>query len=99
MLDCIVIGGGPAGLNASLVLARSGRNVLLFDEDKPRNAVTSESHGFITRDGIKPAEFKEMAHLDLKKYPNITIHNKRVMNIWNNDGQFLIETSDSEKYK
>ncbi len=45
MVDCAVIGGGPAGLNASLVLGRSRRNTILFDDDKPRNAVTNKSHG------------------------------------------------------
>lgn len=58
LLDCAIIGGGPAGLNAALVVARSGRKVILFDEDKPRNAVTQESHGFITRDGITPLNLK-----------------------------------------
>lgn len=42
MLDCAIIGGGPAGLNAALVLGRA--RIILFDHDKPRNAVTHESH-------------------------------------------------------
>lgn len=37
LLDCAVIGGGPAGLNASLVLGRSGRKTILFDDNRPRN--------------------------------------------------------------
>ncbi len=55
LLDCVIIGGGPAGLNAALVVARAGRKVMLFEEDKPRKAVAQESHGFIPRDGITPA--------------------------------------------
>jgi thioredoxin reductase len=50
MLDCAIVGGGPAGLNAALVLGRARRKVVLFDSNSPRNAVTQESHGFITRD-------------------------------------------------
>jgi thioredoxin reductase len=57
MLDCAIIGGGPAGLSAALVLGRAMRNTILFDDNKPRNAVTQETHGFITRDGIKPNDF------------------------------------------
>jgi thioredoxin reductase len=40
LFDCAIIGGGPAGLNAALVLGRARRNVILFDNDNPRNAVT-----------------------------------------------------------
>ena len=52
IIDCAIIGGGPAGMNAALVLGRARRKVILFDDDKPRNAVTGHSHGFITRDGV-----------------------------------------------
>ena len=54
LFDCAIIGGGPASLNAALILGRVRRNVMLFDNNNPRNAVTQKSHGFITRDGIKP---------------------------------------------
>ncbi|MGK7378771.1 NAD(P)/FAD-dependent oxidoreductase [Planococcus sp. 1R117A] len=79
--DCAIIGGGPAGLNAALVLGRSRRNVILFDDDSGRNLVTRESHGFITRDGIKPAEFKRLAHEDIAKYDSVEIKEDRVMTI------------------
>ncbi|WKA60393.1 NAD(P)/FAD-dependent oxidoreductase [Planococcus shenhongbingii] len=79
--DCAIIGGGPAGLNAALVLGRSRRNVILFDDDSGRNLVTRESHGFITRDGIKPAEFKRLAHKDIAKYDSVEIKQDRVMTI------------------
>jgi len=81
MLDCAIIGGGPAGLNAALVLGRARRNIVLFDNGKPRNAVTQKSHGFITRDGISPVEFRKLAHEDLNKYPSITVQNTEVMEI------------------
>lgn len=57
MYDCIIIGGGPAGLNAALILGRSRRKVMLIDSNKPRNAVTHASHGFLTRDGVTPTDF------------------------------------------
>ncbi|WP_394139415.1 NAD(P)/FAD-dependent oxidoreductase [Cytobacillus oceanisediminis] len=97
--DCVIIGGGPSGLNAALVLGRAIRNIILFDEDKPRNAVTHESHGFITRDGIKPAEFKKMAQDDLLKYPSVSIQNQRVINIKNENRSFLINTEDGKSYR
>lgn len=60
--DCAIIGGGPAGLNAALVLGRARRSVALIDNNQPRNAVTHASHGFITRDGVTPAEFRRVAY-------------------------------------
>ena len=47
LFDCAIIGGGPAGLNAALVLGRARRNTILFDTDNPRDAVTQDSHGNI----------------------------------------------------
>jgi thioredoxin reductase len=56
LLDVAIIGGGPAGLNAALVLGRARKNVAVIDEGRPRNAVTREANGFLTRDGISPSE-------------------------------------------
>lgn len=52
--DAIIVGGGPAGLNAALVLGRCRRKVLLFDDGRPRNAVSHALHGFLSRDGVAP---------------------------------------------
>lgn len=79
--DCAIIGGGPAGLNAALVLGRSRRNTLLFDDDHGRNLVTRESHGFITRDGICPEEFKKLGRQDIAKYDSVKLKNSRVKEI------------------
>ncbi|MGO4940348.1 NAD(P)/FAD-dependent oxidoreductase [Fundicoccus sp. Sow4_D5] len=78
MFDVVIIGGGPAGMSAALVAGRGKQNVLLIDEEKPRNAVTKESHAFLTRDGIKPEDFREKGRQDLLKYPSISIKNDRV---------------------
>jgi thioredoxin reductase len=97
VLDCAIIGGGPAGLNAALILGRARRNVLLFDNDNPRNAVTQESHGFITRDGIKPKEFREIAQKELGKYPSVVYLKREVTSIIKNT-EFELVTSEREKY-
>ncbi|MFS0673673.1 NAD(P)/FAD-dependent oxidoreductase [Ornithinibacillus sp. 179-J 7C1 HS] len=98
ILDCAVIGGGPAGLNAALVLGRSRRKTILFDDNKPRNAVVSESHGFITRDGINPMEFKRVAHEELSKYPDVRIEKQRVHRINKENSLFQVETENGEVY-
>lgn len=69
--DCVIIGGGPAGLNAALVLGRARRRVALLDSNRPRNAVTHASHGFITRDGVSPAEFRRIAYEEVRRYPSV----------------------------
>lgn len=81
LYECAIIGGGPAGLNAALVLGRSRRNAVLFDDDNGRNLVTREAHGFITRDGICPEEFKQLGHEEIRKYGSIKTENERVINI------------------
>ncbi|KIL51626.1 thioredoxin-disulfide reductase [Jeotgalibacillus alimentarius] len=98
LLDCAVIGGGPAGLNATLVLGRSRRKTVLFDDNKPRNAVTQESHGFVTRDGIDPQEFKRIGQEELSKYPDVRIEKQRVHGITKEDGQFRVETESGEVF-
>jgi thioredoxin reductase len=68
MFDVIVIGAGPAGLGAALMLGRCRRRVLVCDSDRPRNARSRGLHGYVTRDGIPPAEFRALARAELEPY-------------------------------
>ena len=99
MKDCTIIGGGPAGLNAALVLGRARRNVVLVDSNDARNKVTREAHGFITRDGIKPSEFRELAHQDLKKYHTIETVEDRVIDIQKEKDGFTIKTETGQEWQ
>ncbi|MEP7325133.1 MAG: NAD(P)/FAD-dependent oxidoreductase [Gemmatimonadota bacterium] len=76
MYDVIIIGAGPAGLSAALLLGRCRRNVLLTDAGEPRNIHSSAVHGYLTRDGTTPAEFLELARADLVGYSTITLKNR-----------------------
>jgi thioredoxin reductase len=92
-LDVVIIGGGPAGLNAALVLGRARKNVAVIDEGRPRNAVTRETHGFITRDGISPSEFRRIAKEDISAYPSVFFVADTAISITGEDGHFLITTA------
>jgi thioredoxin reductase len=72
--DVAIIGGGPAGLAAALVLGRSRKRVVLLDGGPPRNARAQYIGGFITQDRIAPAAFRATAHEDLRAYPTIDLH-------------------------
>lgn len=68
MLDVAIVGGGPAGLAAALVLGRSRRSVVLFDVTPARNAAAAHVQGFLTRDGTPPRELRRLAHDELGRY-------------------------------
>ncbi len=76
--DVLIVGGGPAGMNAALVLGRGRRRVILCDDGKPRNAAATEMHGFISRDGYSPRALKSSARDDLAAYETIEIVDERV---------------------
>lgn len=54
--DVIIVGGGAAGLSAALVLARARRSLVVIDAGSPRNAPAAHMQGFLSRDGMPPAE-------------------------------------------
>lgn len=75
-VDVLVVGGGPSGLSAALNLGRSLVRVLVVDADRPRNAATLNSHGFLTRDGVPPQELRKIAREELAAYPNVEVRSR-----------------------
>jgi len=96
-VDVAIIGGGPAGLSAGLMLGRARKQTIVIDEGHPRNAVTREAHGFLTRDGISPSEFRRIAKDQLRVYPSVSQAEDTVVSISGEDGYFLLETATGMK--
>ncbi|MBW4850629.1 NAD(P)/FAD-dependent oxidoreductase [Bacillus safensis] len=99
LLDCAIIGGGPAGLNAALVVGRGRKQVIVFDDELPRNRVTQESHGFITNDGMTPFEIRQAGEADLQKYPNIQIKRSRINDIQKREEFFTLLTHEGDIFE
>ena len=96
--DCIIIGGGPAGLNAAVVLGRCRRKVLVFDTETHRNRYSHGMHNYLTRDGILPAEFLNISHRELEKY-TIQKSNKKIVGAKkNNEGIFEVKDENRSIY-
>ena len=96
--DCIIIGGGPAGLNAAVVLGRSRRKVLLFDVGFYRNKSSHGMHNYLTRDDILPTEFIKICHRELEKYSVQLLRKKIVRAEKNNDGLFVAKDEEGRTY-
>jgi thioredoxin reductase len=94
MYDVIVIGGGPAGLQAGLTLGRMHRSTLVLDSGSYRNAAAEHMHNFLTHDGTPPPELRAAARLELKEYPTVEVRDLAVSAVRPVDGGFEVSTDD-----
>jgi len=66
--DVVVVGGGAAGLSAALVLGRARRRVAVIDAGAPRNASAAHMQGFLSRDGMPPADLLAAGRAEVTAY-------------------------------
>ena len=94
--DAVILGGGPAGLQAALMLGRACRSVLLCDTGEPRNAPAPHSHGFFTRDGAPPRELLALGRADLRAYPRVELRDVAITGAELREGGFTVALATGE---
>jgi thioredoxin reductase len=98
MYDAIIVGAGPAGLSAALILGRSRRQVLVCDTGRPRNAVSQAIHGFLSRDGVSPQEFLRLSREQLRKYDCVELRDAEVVAArCGSDARFAVRLANGEE--
>jgi thioredoxin reductase len=73
VLDAVIVGGGPAGLSAALVLGRARKHVLVLDTERPANAVSQAVGGLLGQVGVAPTELRRAGREQLAEYPTVEV--------------------------
>jgi thioredoxin reductase len=98
MFDVIIVGGGPAGLSAALMLGRARRRVLICDTDQPRNAVSPAVHGFLSRDGTAPEDLRRIGREQLRPYETVISRSVEVIDAARDGDDFAV-TLDGDSHE
>ncbi|HET9647076.1 MAG TPA: NAD(P)/FAD-dependent oxidoreductase [Microlunatus sp.] len=91
--DVVVIGGGAAGLNGALMLARSRRTVLVIDGGQPRNAPAEGVHGLLGHDGRPPGQLLARGREEVRRYGGHVV-NGRVVSTHQDGADFSVTLQD-----
>lgn len=97
MYDVTIVGAGPAGLSAALVLGRVRRRVLVCDTGAGRNAVSRAAHNIFTRDGTPPAELRRIARDQLRRYDTVELRDVGVESASPSDTGFHLTLDDGTR--
>ena len=97
MYDVVIVGAGPAGLSAALMLGRCRRRVLICDTGRPRNRASQGLHGYLTRDGIAPRDFLALARADLRQYDSIELRDVEATDAVCRDSRFEVTLATGER--
>ncbi|HEY3394966.1 MAG TPA: NAD(P)/FAD-dependent oxidoreductase [Lacipirellulaceae bacterium] len=97
--DVAIVGGGPAGLSAAVVLGRSRRRVVLFDDGKPRNYAAHGVHNYLGHEGIAPNALRQLGrnaarHYGVELLDARVVAARRLAGDGDAAGGFQVQTSD-----
>jgi len=89
--DCIVVGGGAAGLSAALVLGRARRRTLVIDAGGQSNRPAEGVGGLLGHDGRPPAELYAIGAEQIAAYPSVEIRRGEVRGGVRDGDRFTLE--------
>src|SRR3954454_8188153 len=96
--DCVVVGGGAAGLSAGLVLGRARRRTLLVDAGQQSNLAAHGIGGVFGHDGRPPGELYEAGRREIAAYPSVEVRTGEVVTTGERAGDvFELELSDGRR--
>jgi thioredoxin reductase len=98
LYDVMIVGGGPAGLSAALVLGRCRRRVVLCDDGRPRNEASRAVHNFLTREGTAPDELLRIGRSQLRPF-DVAVRQVAVTSVARQHGTFALRLSDGRKVR
>jgi thioredoxin reductase len=92
--DCVVVGGGVAGLSAAIVLGRARRQTLVLDRDGQSNRAAAHIGGLLGHDGTPPGEFYELARGQVGAYDAVELRDAEAVDARSEDDGFVVELGD-----
>ncbi len=92
--DVLIVGGGPAGLSAGIILGRSRRFVLLCSSHRYRNEDSSAIHGLLGHEGLRPADLIAKGTHEFLRYPSVNSWDSEVTTIDREGSHFAFRCSD-----
>ncbi|MGZ8801451.1 MAG: NAD(P)/FAD-dependent oxidoreductase [Mycobacterium sp.] len=95
--ECLVVGGGAAGLSAALVLGRARRRTLVIDSGGQSNRAAHGIGGLLGHDGRPPAELYELGRKELERYPSVEVRSGEVLTAQRCEGGFDVELADGTR--
>ena len=96
--DVVIVGAGPAGLSAALMLGRCRRRVVVIDDGAPRNATSVAAHGFLTRDGTSPTALRDLGRAELERYATVRLESGAVVEASGVRGAFAVRCADGRRF-
>ena len=89
----LIVGAGPAGLSAALLLARGCKSVLVCDAGTPRNARSKGVHGYLGCDAVLPSELRARGLAELSRYASVSVREARVVGIDRRGPELLVSVA------
>lgn len=95
--DCVVVGGGVAGLSAAMVLGRARRRTLVLDRAQQSNRAAAHVGGLLGHDGKPPGELYELGRAQVGVYDAVTLRDAEAVDARAEDGGFTLGLDDGSQ--